>query len=278
MKKEKQTISILGCGWVGKALAKSLEEKYYVKASVQSEKSYANLEMKEKYMLNKENAFFEASFYETDSLIISLPPREGYLENLQQIVKQVQSGTQLILLSSTSVYSQTSGTVVEDDTQNIQAANLMLQGERLVQKLFPSVLVLRLGGLMGYDRIAGKYTAGKVVAFDAPVNYVHRDDVVNVMVLSIEKNIKSNVFNVTAPMSETKKEIYDYNAKKYGFEKTNFKTDEVKGKKVSSTKLVEEIAYNFLYFKCENISAYVMKERYELNNIYKGGRRNSAHR
>jgi len=270
---KKEIVSILGCGWVGKALAQQLEVTYSVKASVRSKEAYEALELEQKYILNTENHFEETLFYETDSLIVSLPPRENYLENLQQILKQIKEGTQLILLSSTSVYAQTFGTVIEEDTQNIEVPNLMLQGERLVQAFFPSVLILRLGGLMGYNRVAGKYTATKTLEHDAPVNYVHRDDVVNIIVRSIEKNIRSMVFNVTAPIGETKKEIYDFNAKKYGFEKTNFKSEEVRGKYVSSTKLVEELEYNFFYFKCENICAYIMKERYELNDIYKGGRR-----
>ena len=250
---KKEIISILGCGWVGKALARQLDVDYAVKASVRSEEAYETLNVEKKYILNTENHFKKASFYETDTLIISLPPRDNYLVNLQEIVKNVHKTTQLILLSSTSVYAQTSGIVLEEDTQEIKTPNLMLQGERLVEELFPSVVILRLGGLMGYNRVAGKYTAGKSLEHDAPVNYVHRDDVVNVIELCIKKKLMFSVMNVTAPIEVSKKEIYDFNSQKYAFKKTFFVSSEIKGKYVSSTKLSEELAYNFLYFKCENI-------------------------
>ena len=250
---KKETVSIVGCGWLGKALAKRLEKTHWVKASVQSEESFNVLEIEKKYILNHENRFTKEAFYEADSLIISLPPRGAYLDNLASIVKNVKLGTQLILLSSTSVYVQTSGVVREESTKKLLNPNLMLQGERLVQKLFPSVLILRLGGLMGYNRVAGKYTAGKVLEEDAPVNYLHRDDAVNIMLLVMEKKIKAEVLNVTAQVDASKREIYEYNSKKYGFEKTAFKSLNIVGKKVSSLKLLALLNYTFKYDSCETI-------------------------
>jgi nucleoside-diphosphate-sugar epimerase len=246
---KKETVAILGCGWIGKALAKRLEKTYFLKASVQSDSSFTKLDVENKYILNRENRFRKKEFYETNTLIISLPPRENYLENLKEIVSQIKSDTQLILLSSTSVYPQTEGVVVERDTDSIIMPNLMLEAERLLKFFFPSVLILRLGGLMGYGRVAGKYTASKSVVYDSPVNYVHRDDVVNVIIDCIEKEMRENTLNVVAPIGESKKEIYDFNALKYGFEKTHFKSLELKGKRVSSKKL----NYLFRYVKGEDI-------------------------
>jgi nucleoside-diphosphate-sugar epimerase len=174
-------------------------------------------------------------------LVISIPPRGAYIENLKTILTHIKEPTQLILLSSTSVYTQTQGVVKEEDTKTIQNPSLMLQAERLMQTLYPSLLILRLGGLMGYNRIAGKYTAGKTLEHNAYVNYVHRDDVVEVITKCIEQNSRANIFNVVAPINATKKEVYDYNSKRYGFEKTYFESSEIKGKRVSSLKLQEEL-------------------------------------
>jgi hypothetical protein len=240
-KKSSKTISILGCGWVGKALYHHLKPSYLIKASVQSESSFKKLEVPKKYILNPDNHFKNNDFYKTNVLIISLPPRGDYLSYLNSILQQIQSSTQLILLSSTSVYTQTSGIVNEKDTKNIEKPSLMLQGERLVQKHYPDVLILRLGGLMGYDRVAGKYTAGKTLAHDAPLNMVHRDDVVAVIAQCINNKIKNSVVNLITPLKQTKKELYDHHAEMYGFEKTYFESLELKGKKVSCEKMKKQI-------------------------------------
>ena len=99
---------------------------------------------------------------------------------------------------------------------------------------------------MGYERIAGKYTAGKTKAHDAPVNYIHRDDVVAVIKLCIEHNIRAEVFNVVAPLYPKQSEVYTLNAEAFGWEETYFESDEVKGKMVSSEKLVDYFNYQFL--------------------------------
>jgi hypothetical protein len=247
--KNLKRVSILGCGWVGKALAKKLEPFYSVMVSVQSQSSLDKLEIKNKIILNSSNGFSSSEFYETDVLIIAIPPRDAYLENLNTIFTYIKKDTQVILLSSTSVYTQTKGVVSEKDTEKITNPPLMLQAERLLQQKYPSLLILRLGGLMGYNRVAGKYTAGKTLEHDAYVNYVHRDDVVAIIEKCIEQNIKANCFNVVAPLRATKRKIYDYNSKCYGFEKTLFLSSEVKGKRVSSLKLMEEIGNLFLFDK-----------------------------
>jgi len=81
---------------------------------------------------------------------------------------------------------------------------------------------------MGYDRIAGKYSASKSVAYDSYANYVHRDDTIRVIEHLIELDITKGIYNVVAPLYKSKKEIYDQNAKKFGFDKIDFISEEIK--------------------------------------------------
>jgi len=221
-------VSIFGCGWVGKALKKELEEEYVVNCSVRSKYPYPK------------------SFYDVGTMVIAIPLKGNYLQILKEFLSTFSSNRQLILLSSTSVYPHTKGVVKEGDTQDITTPSLMLQAERLVLSLFPNVVILRLGGLMGYDRVAGKYTAGTTKAHDAPVNYIYRDDVVAVIKLCIENGVKEETFNVVAPSHPKQSEIYTKNAKKFGWKNTYFESDEVIGKVVSSGKLVDFFGYGFL--------------------------------
>lgn len=210
----KKTVSILGCGWVGQAVKEILEPSCEVHClSRDIEKN------------------IKANSYGCNTLLIAIPPRENYLEVLSLTMEQIASSTQVIFLSSTSFYD---------------GREMVVKGEELIKTLDENVLILRLSGLMGYNRIAGKYTAGKTKAHDATVNFVHRDDVVQIIKLCIEREVVKNIFNVTAPLHPKQSEIYTKNAKDFGWENTYFVSTEVLGKVVSSEKLVNYLGYAFL--------------------------------
>ena len=215
-------VSILGCGWTGKVLRKSLEvQKYIVNC------------------LSKDiDANDSAQMYSCDTFIISIPPRDNYLEILEMTLKKLDVSTQVILLSSISFYD---------------GKALVVEAEALVQKIHPDVIVLRLGGLMGYDRIAGKYTAGKVLTSDSRTNYIHRDDVLGILESIIEQNIRTEIFDAVAPVQCSKKEIFDKNAKRFGFKETGFLKGDIKGKVLSPIKLCDVLGY---VFKKEDIKKF----------------------
>jgi len=114
-----------------------------------------------------------------------------------------------------------------------------------MQRLVEDVVILRLGGLMGYDRIAGKYTQGKVLTSDSSTNYVHRDDVIGIIESIIEQNMRAEVFDVVAPKQSRKKVIFTQNAKKFGFRETEFLNAEVNGKVLKPIKLSKVLTYRF---------------------------------
>ena len=206
-----KTISILGCGWVGKALQDSL--------------------LHDTYCLSRDrSANSEAQLYDCDVLIIAIPPRDNYLEVIEQTLSHISAQTQVILLSSISFYD---------------GKALVVEAETLLQNLDEDVVILRLGGLMGYDRIAGKYTAGKVLTSDSRTNYIHRDDVVGIIESIIEQDVRGEFFDVVAPIQSTKKIIFAQNAKKFGFKETEFLGGDEVGKELTPTKLCEVLDYVF---------------------------------
>ena len=243
-----KNVSILGAGWVGKALAYHLEQHYHIKASVQSKSSFNSLDIEDKFLLNSNNNYFHQDFYSTDTLVIAIPPRGEYLELLTRVLTYINPKTQLILLSSTSIYQQTHGRVIERDSHTIiENHSLMLQAEQLLQRKHPYLIILRLGGLMGYNRIAGKYSEGTTIRQNAPVNHIHRDDVVEIIKQIIEKSIRNEVFNAVAPKHPSKQELYNKNAKQFSFQPTTFERSEVEGRTISSQKLIEHLKYEFIY-------------------------------
>jgi len=208
-----KTISILGCGWVGNALAKCLELEHRV------------------HCLSKDmDANDKANKYDCDTLVIAIAPRDNYLEVLTETLVRVDALTQVIFLSSISFYD---------------GKSLVVEAETLVNTLHQESIVLRLGGLMGYERIAGKYTAGKVLTSDSRTNYVHRDDVVGIIKSIIKQEIVGEIFDVVAPMQSTKKKIFSQNAQAFGFKETEFLHGDMSGKELFPTKVCEYLDYAF---------------------------------
>ena len=204
-------VAILGCGWVGVTLAEAINANKY-----------------ETICLSRN---IEENDYTCDTLVIAIPPRENYLDVLTYTLAKINPNTQVILLSSISFYD---------------GKPLVIEAEALVQSMHAESVILRLGGLMGYDRVAGKYTAGKVLTSDSRTNYVHRDDVVNILINIIKNNIRDEVFDVVAPIQSTKKEIFAQNAKIFGFKETEFLSGDEVGKVLAPTKLCEMLGYVFV--------------------------------
>jgi len=232
-------ISILGCGWLGSAIARRLNEKHQVKGAVLSEASGECLrQFGLKIFVGPES---ESEFYEGDTLVIAIPPSDDYLFWLNHTAI-CSDFTQVILLSSTSVYSGLNGLLLEADTNRITAPNRMLEYERVFQKLFPEGVIVRLGGLMGDDRIAGQHHRKQLS--DGPVNYIHREDATNIVEKIIYAECHSKVFNAVAPEHPLRSALYESNARKYGFVKPDFRGFEQRI--VSPQKLADELNYQFV--------------------------------
>lgn len=205
-------IAIFGCGWLGRALAKKLEAEHTVFGAVRSETSMQKL--CDNGITAFQNPAQESPFWEAEVLVVSISPRRDYLETLKRVSLFLKpSLKQIILLSSTSVYADLEGVV--DETTPLPSEGIVRQGESLFKKLFPQGTILRLGGLMGEDRIAGQWPLKAVR--DAVVNYVHRDDAVGIIEQLIEQKIRNEIINGVAAQHPRRSAIYKMNAEVFGF-------------------------------------------------------------
>jgi len=212
---KKPALSILGCGWTGKALAEAARTQY--KIACLSHDIAAN---------------DQAGYYNCDTLIVAIPPRENYLEVLERTYGLLDAKTQVIFLSSVSWY---------------EGKAPIVEAEVLTRRLRPDAAIFRLGGLMGYDRIAGKYTAGKTLPHDTMSRYIHRDDVVGIILAMIVQNTRSVTWDAVAPIQHPKSEIFAVNARRFGFETTQFKTTQAEKKHLTSDALIEALDYRFKF-------------------------------
>ncbi len=260
-----KTISILGCGWLGTALGKRLLAKgYAVKGSTSSAEKYVALEFTgiETYHLKVEPEAVivdYSSFFNTDVLIIMIPPKR--IENIEDVYpQQIYQVSQLIqklkvkrviFVSSTSVYEPANKVVKEDDTGNPSKPNgkAILEAENLLRKI-PDVqtTIVRFGGLIGFDRNPARFLSGKKgVPGGSPVNLIHREDAVRILIQIIEKEAWGEVFNACCPEHPTKQEFYSRAAEISELPLPEFVDVPEKYKIVSSDKLIQQLRYEFEY-------------------------------
>ena len=228
-------IGIIGCGWLGKPLAQNLKKEHTVQCFSRTPQEESELD----YVVNPEP---HDTFWKNEIFIFALSTKDDYLKSLERLVSNCSKDASINLTSSTSVYKEFDSEVNEEAL--ITQAGLQKQAEDLVLNLRENVLILRLGGLMGKDRIAGKWKSPSAYA-DGPVNYIHQDDVINIVAKMIEKKITSGIFNLVAPLHPLRSDIHQKNAKIFGFEKKEF--NRTTGRFVSSNKLIKALSYKFIH-------------------------------
>lgn len=233
-------IAIYGCGWLGRSLAEKLSKKHTVFGAVRSDASMQKLQQQGIGAFQEPDK--DSAFWDVESLVISVPPRENYLETLENLAQNCgKSVKQIVLLSSTSVYANEEGYF--DEQSAVVQESVVAQGEVLFKRLFTDGVIVRLGGLMGEDRIAGQW--GSAQLQDAPVNYIHKVDAVGILESVIEQKIRNEVINAVAPKHPKRSELYEKNCTQFGFELPRFSTG--RERIIVSEKSRELLDYRYVY-------------------------------
>ncbi|NQY20339.1 MAG: hypothetical protein HRT40_03355 [Campylobacteraceae bacterium] len=137
---------------------------------------------------------------------------------MENIYIKIQKNTKVIFISSTSVYGKDENNYDESFSLN---ESLVSYAEKQVE--YKTSVIFRCAGLMGYDRIPGKYFSSKTLTYaKEKTNYVHRDDVIRAILFVIDNKIKW-IYNLCSSEHFDKKDIYDFNALKHNYKKSIFK-------------------------------------------------------
>lgn len=246
-----KTFSILGTGWLGYALANKLKNDFNVKVSIRTnekKEEYIN-EGLDPYLLNEDYLGSLDELLECDYLFINFPPSKfnNYLEFLNNIYshKKISKIKKLIFVSSTSIYPNEQTIFNEDFPLKNPISQKVYEAEELIRNR--NNVVFRCAGLMAYDRIAGKYFAGKTLdSEDVKVNYVHRDDVISATLFVIENDI-NGIFNLCGSFHPSRKEVYLLNAKKYNFEKPVFENKKEYKNRIIDGSKIERLGFEYKY-------------------------------
>ncbi|MEH6764149.1 MAG: NAD(P)H-binding protein [Aequorivita antarctica] len=262
-----KTIAIAGLGWLGQPLGYRLASLgYTVKGSVTTIEKATLLQQNgfDVYPVEiSENGIegeIQALLNNADCLMIMIPPGlrkntgADYVLKMAHLLVAINESdvSKIILVSSTSVYDDSQGNVTEiNDPRPETIAGKQL---RQVEELFINseelqTTIVRFGGLIGGTRQPAKYLAGRKDLSDgnAPVNLIHREDCINILVEILKQDAFGKIFNAVNPNHPRKSDYYIQKAEELGLELPSFaenSTDEVY-KQVDSENLKMILNYSF---------------------------------
>ena len=262
-------ISILGCGWLGMPLAKSLLEKgFSVKGSTTSfEKISAlesngiqpfQIELSQTEIKGEIDSFLENS----EILIIDIPPKlrsissENFVKKIENLIPFIEKAKieKVIFISSTSVYSDAPSTalrVTESTKPNpeTESGKQLLATEILLQSNANfKTTVVRFGGLIGDDRHPIHFLAGRknIENPEAPINLIHQEDCIGIIEAIVKQECWNETFNAVAPFHPSRKEYYTQKAMELGLLLPEFVNSKIAfGKTILSDKVKKVLDYHF---------------------------------
>lgn len=261
-----KNISILGCGWLGLPLAKSLIAKgFSVKGSTTSLEKIKILKdagiepFQVEVSENGISGYLYSLLEKSEILIIDIPPKlrgdsgENFVKKMENLIPFIKEAKikNIIFISSTSVFPDDNSVITETTKPNpgTQSGKQLLEAETLLRsnENFKTT-VIRFGGLIGADRhpvyhLAGKQNLGNP---EAAVNLIHQDDCIGIIEKIIELDCWNQTFNAVAPFHPTRKEYYTQKAAGLGLPLPEFSQDAASvGKIIQANLVASELHYEF---------------------------------
>jgi hypothetical protein len=199
-----KTWGIIGKGWLATKLVERL--------------SIANVN----HWATTRNSFdFEIDDFPSapcDLMFLNTPPLKNISPSKYVSKLPERDGLRIIFISSTSVYGEINGIFTESSPTYPLTANATWLAEleaKLKTKFGSQLTVIRPGGLIGGDRHPIYSLSGKQLDTDGeePINLIHRDDLVGIIVAAAEqKNVA--LINAVTPYHPAKNLYYNTWAKR----------------------------------------------------------------
>lgn len=256
-------VSVLGCGWLGLPLAKSLVAAgFAVKGSVTSAEKLSVLTASGivPYTLTLGPDSITGDIRDflggSQIAVINIPPKinEGsFVMKMQQLIPCFENADvqHVLFISSISVYGNNPGIVYETTPPmpSGESGRQLLEAERLLRDSTAfTATIVRFAGLVGKERHPVYHLAGRTGLENPnmPVNLIHLDDCIAIIHKIITRNAWGEILNAVAPFHPTRQEYYTQKAHELGLEAPVFgEGGGDSGKTVSSAKLMQLLQYGF---------------------------------
>lgn len=260
-------ISILGCGWLGLPLAKSLlQNGFSIKGSTTSLEKISLLESEgiTPYLVRLEEQQISASvadfLADSQILIINIPPKlrggstENFVAKITTLLPFIENSTveKVLFVSSTSVYGEDNEFVSEASVLNpdTEGGRQLAIVENVLQKNSRfQTTILRFGGLISDERNPVRFLSGRenIENPDAPINLIHQDDCIGIIEKIIALNSWDETYNAVAPFHPTRQEYYTQKATELNLALPKFAAlNTIVGKTILNNKVIEVLDYSFI--------------------------------
>jgi nucleoside-diphosphate-sugar epimerase len=276
---KRPSIGIIGCGWLGTALARQLQHSnYIVKATTASmaraeELNAQGIDTEILSLPLTEVLEKPLSVFSMHTLIICIPPRlkqglTNYADNVANIVALAEKYEvkKLIMISSSAVYNGLSGKVDETSLLDFSANKVksLHDAEQMVIAFTGNKNILRLSGLVGPKRHPGRFLSASKLHNNgsSQVNLIHQSDAVGLIVALINNdepcdvnNVADKViFNGVSSTDCSRKVFYQAATKALDLDIPNFEPLSVEkpisfpeSKQVIGKKAVDKLKYNYIH-------------------------------
>lgn len=259
-----QTISILGCGWLGLPLAGHLlQQGWLVKGSTTREEKLELLNSKgiEGYCFQVTSEGISGSagsFFESSTLLINIPPgrkqpnvESRYPAQIKAILNQAKLGKvqSILFIGSTGVFGAHQGIVNEHSPADPDrpTGRALVEVEEMLKKQEDfQYSIIRMGGLVGPKRHPGRFLAGRTELTNpnGVVNMIHLADCIGIIETVLSQQEWGATFHGVHSSHPTRQEYYTEKAQELGLEAPTFTEGGRVSKQVNS--LVEErLGYTF---------------------------------
>lgn len=264
----KTQISVIGCGWLGLPLAKTLvKEGFNVNGSTTSKDKIDILKhfQIKPFTITLSTSGISGNYSQfltgSKTVIINIPPglrknpTKNHVAELTHLIDAIEKHdiTNVLYISSTSVYKDEAHFPVKtaksipNATSN--TAKQIIAIENLLRENANfNTTILRFGGLIGEDRHPSKFLSGRdhIPNPEAPINLIHKTDCIAICIAILKKELWNVSLNAVYPKHPSKKVYYSKYCKKENLELPKYDySKESKGKIIDSTTLVQLLNYTF---------------------------------
>ena len=141
--------------------------------------------------------------------------RTVYVDGLAQVLDQLPPPARFIYVSSSSVYGQTDGGWVDEDSSTQpeeESGKIVLGGEQILHAKLPGAIVLRFSGIYGPGRLLRRATIekGEPIVGDADkwLNLIHVDDGARAILAAAEHAAPGRICNVCDDHPVRRRDFY----------------------------------------------------------------------
>ena len=260
------SVGIIGCGWLGKALARELIQNNFpvmvttTREEKAAELTQAGLEARVLTLPQQVLPLSEHDIFSSRQLVICITPqlkkgRTDYPEKVAQLVAAAEKNAveKVILISTSSVYNGLAGEVYEDAVLDMAANKvaILAEAEQSVLDFNGLSAVVRMTGLIGPGRHPGRFLAGKkdLANPDAAVNLIHQSDALGLIMCLLKQTGVQGVFNGVANTRMSRQHFYQQAAAILDLPCPAFNEQDrgSLGKQINGDKGRRELSYDYRY-------------------------------